>query len=91
MNKIFKRILYRAVFNRCSRLNRDGKGLIQIECIKENRRIYFSTHIYVEPSQFQHGRIINHQLANEHGEVNKDTISKDLKKILKKIKKNNQG
>lgn len=61
---MLSRIAYRPVFNRAARLNLSGKGLIEIECRQAGRRIYFSTNTYVESGQWEHGRVINHPLAD---------------------------
>lgn len=55
---MLSKISYKLVFNRAHRLNQRGEGLIQIECIQQKRRIYFSTHTYVKPENFCHGTII---------------------------------
>lgn len=62
---MIQRISYRPVFNRAARLNLSGKGLIEIECRQSGKRVYFSTHTYVEPTQWERGRIKNHPLADE--------------------------
>lgn len=62
---MIQRIAYRPVFNRAARLNLSGKGLIEIECRQAGKRVYFSTHTYVEPEQWERGRIISHPLADE--------------------------
>lgn len=62
---MIQRIAYRPVFNRAARLNLSGKGLIEIECRQSGKRVYFSTHTYVEPTQWERGRIKNHPLADE--------------------------
>lgn len=53
------KISYRVVCNRSRRLNKDGKALIEIECRQGDRRKYFTTHIHVEPQNFQNGFIVN--------------------------------
>jgi site-specific recombinase XerD len=40
---------YKAVFNRLNKLNKDGRGLIQIECYLSGKRKYLSTGIKIEP------------------------------------------
>lgn len=62
---MIQRIAYRPVFNRAARLNLSGKGLIEIECRQAGKRVYFSTHTYVEPEQWERGRIISHPLSDE--------------------------
>lgn len=65
----FKKIRFKAVFNRCGRLNKRGEGLIQIECLLDGRRAYFSTHVYVLPSQFVNGKICNHPLEADYNYI----------------------
>lgn len=60
------KIRYRLVFNRARRLNARGEGLIQIECQQGDKRIYFSTGIYVEPRYWQKGQVVDHELANDY-------------------------
>lgn len=62
-----KKIMYRAVFNRKKQLRNDGKGLIQIEAYLNRRRMYFSTHIYIRPPQWDDARreVCNHPHAEE--------------------------
>lgn len=57
-----RKIQYRLVYNRKKRLNGMGTALIQIEAYLERKKIYFSTGIYVLPSQWDEQRslIINH-------------------------------
>ena len=47
-----KKISYRLVYNRKKRLNASGKALIQVEAYLTKRKVYFSTHIYVRPEQW---------------------------------------
>jgi site-specific recombinase XerD len=62
----YTKIAYRIVFNHAKRLNRQQEGLIQIECLLNSRRVYFSTHIHVKPSQFVNGRVVEHPLADDY-------------------------
>lgn len=48
MNKIH----YRPVYNRKNRLNSQGMALLQVEAYLNKRKIYFSTHIYLRPEQW---------------------------------------
>ena len=45
-------------FNKARRLNRRGEGLVEIECQQQGRRIYFSTHVYLRPGQWQRGSVV---------------------------------
>lgn len=62
-----KKIKYRLVFNRKNQLSREGKGLIQVEAYLNRRRMYFGTHIYVYPTQWDNMRrlICNHTHADD--------------------------
>lgn len=47
-----EKISYRLVYNRKNSLNDKGMALIQVEAYYKKRKIYFSTHIYVTPDQW---------------------------------------
>lgn len=51
-----KKICYQPVYNRKKKLNAQGKALLQIEAYLEKRKIYFSTHIYLSPEQWDNKR-----------------------------------
>ena len=51
-----KKICYQLIFNRKKKLNSQGKALLQIEAYLEKRKIYFSTHIYLSPEQWDNKR-----------------------------------
>ncbi|MBQ8889773.1 MAG: site-specific integrase [Bacteroidaceae bacterium] len=57
-----KKITYRPVFNRKKKLNVKGTALLQVEAYLEGRKIYFSTHIYLRPEQWDFKK----QLIKEH-------------------------
>lgn len=65
--RYMKKISYRLVYNRKKQLNRQGKALIQIEAYLNKQKIYFSTHIYVHPEQWDDRRkqIIAHPQDEE--------------------------
>lgn len=46
------KICYRLIYNREKHLNPEGKALLQIEAYQGGRRIYFSTHVYLTPKQW---------------------------------------
>lgn len=62
-----ERIKYRLVYNRCKRLDQQGKALIQVEASLNKRKVYFTTRIYVRPNEWDKRKsiIINHPLAIE--------------------------
>ena len=47
-----RKISYRPIYNRKKQLNVEGKALLQIEAYLERRKVYFSTHIYLTPDQW---------------------------------------
>ena len=51
-----RKISYRPVYNRKKQLNAQDKALLQIEAYLERRKIYFSTHIYLTPEQWDDKR-----------------------------------
>lgn len=57
-----KKICYRPVYNRKRQLNAEGKALLQIEAYLEKRKVYFSTHIYLRPEQWDNRR----KLVRQH-------------------------
>ncbi len=69
-----KKINYRLVFNRKKHLNAQGKALLQVEASLEKKKIYFSTHIYLTPEQWDnkkkvikkhpHARELNYMLLD---------------------------
>lgn len=72
----FSKINYAIVFNRKNRLNKDGKGLIQIRAYKNGKVKYFSTEVFIKPkywdeknkrvnSKHPNKLIINQQIADQ--------------------------
>ena len=57
-----RKITYRAVYNRKKHLNAFNKALLQVEAYLEGKKIYFSTHIYLSPQQWDKRK----QLIKEH-------------------------
>lgn len=62
---MLNKIRYKLVFNRAHRLNKQGEGLIEIECRQMSRRIYFTTHTYVKPDNFKNGAVIDTPNADD--------------------------
>ena len=62
-----KKINYRLVFNRKKHLNKEGKALIQVEAYLDKKKIYFSTHLYMYPWQWDTKRrlIVSHPQEEE--------------------------
>ena len=53
-----KKIFYRLVYNRKNHLNSQGTALLQVEAYLDKRKIYFSTHVYLRPEQWDSKRKI---------------------------------
>lgn len=64
---IMEKVIYNLVFNRKKRLNSEGKALIQVEAYLNRQKKYFSTKIYVKPSQWDSKRkaVKNHPNMDE--------------------------
>lgn len=67
MNNSMEKISYRLVYNRKNSLNDKGTALIQVEAYYKKKKMYFSTHIYVTPEQWdkRHQLIILHPQSEE--------------------------
>lgn len=62
-----EKIRYRLVFNRRKQLNTQGKALVQVEALLNERKAYFTTRIYIRPEEWDNrtATIINHPHAIE--------------------------
>lgn len=76
-----KKVTYNVVFNRKKKLNPVGESLIQIEAYYEKRKIYFSTKIYVKPTQWDKKKkcIKNHP--------NKDGLNGKIRDFVTELEK----
>ena len=72
-----EKVIYNLVFNRKKRLNAEGKALIQVEAYLNRQKKYFSTKIYVKPTQWDSKRktVRNHPNMDELNQYIKDYIS----------------
>lgn len=50
------KFIYRFVYNRKKRLNRERKALLQVEVYYQGKRKYFSTKLYLRPEQWDENR-----------------------------------
>ena len=57
-----EKIRYRLVYNRKNKLNSQGAALIQLEASLHQRKVYFTTRIYVRPTEWDKktSSIVNH-------------------------------
>jgi site-specific recombinase XerD len=60
-----KKISYRVVFNRKKKLNAQGKALLQVEAYLNKKKMYISTHIYLQPEQWDKNKeqVVKHPNA----------------------------
>lgn len=77
MNKI----VYRLIYNRKKRLNKEGLALVQIEAYQNNRKKYFSTHVYLRPEQWNSQK----QMVKKH--PNKDLLNQWLHDYVAQMEK----
>ena len=66
---MFDKIRYRLVWNRKGQLNGDGRALVQMECLLQGRRVYFSTKVYLESGQWDGHYVCRSQRHYRHGIV----------------------
>lgn len=71
-----QKIRYRLIFNRCGKLNKDGKALIQIECRQYEKRMYISTGIYVRVGEWSSGVVMNNEFACEYNAMLREKLIK---------------
>lgn len=71
-----RKICYQPIYNRKKKLNAQGKALLQIEAYLEKRKIYFSTHIYLSPEQWDNRR----KLIRKH--PNAEALNYQVKEFL---------
>ena len=74
-----KKICYRPVYNRKKQLNSQGKALLQIEAYLEKRKVYFSTHIYLLPEQWDNRR----KLIKQHPHA--ESLNYQIKEFIMKL------
>ncbi len=75
-----KKVSYRVVFNRKNQLNKDGKGLIQIECYLNGKRRYISTGIKIEPIYWNSKSNVIKNNHSKNTELNR-LISQQIRNI----------
>lgn len=83
------KINYRPVYNRRNQLNAEGKALLQIEAYPSRKKVYFTTHIYLAPNQWNgKGKmIVNHPQADSLNYFFHDLIVKMEQKEMELWKK----
>ncbi len=71
-----RKISYRPVFNRKKRLNTKGTALVQVEAYLNKKKVYFSTHIYLRPEQWD----VKRHLIKDH--PNGEALNGMLKEFI---------
>lgn len=73
-----EKIKFRLVYNRKKRLNNMRQALIQVEAYCNKEKVYFSTHIYIHPEQWDkhNGRIIRHPQQEDLNRMTDEFILK---------------
>lgn len=60
-----RKISYRLVYNRKKTLNSRGTALVQVEAYLNKRKVYFSTHVYLRPEQWDEKKRIIRNHPNQ--------------------------
>jgi len=76
-----RKVIFSLVFNRKKLLNAEGKALVQVEAYQNGQKRYFSTHVYIQPSQWDHKR----QSIKNH--PNMDGLNRFLKGFIHELEK----
>lgn len=71
-----RKISYRTVYNRKNSLNKKGTALVQVEAYLNKKKIYFSTHIYLHPEQWDNKKGI----VKDH--PNSETLNGMIKEFI---------
>lgn len=62
---MLEKIRYRLCFNYANRLNKQGRGLVALECRQGKRKIYISSQVLLYPNQWAYRQIVNHENASK--------------------------
>lgn len=62
---MFQKIRYRLTYNYAGKLNKSGMAPVALECRQGIKKIYLSSKVMLEPSQWGNGFITNHENANK--------------------------
>ena len=85
-----EKIIYRAIYNKKKTLNAHGTALLQIEAQLNHKKIYFSSHIYLRPDQWDEKKelIKNHPNAESLNYMIRDFIVRLEQKEIELWKNN---
>lgn len=79
-----RKISYRFVYNRKKSLNERGTALVQVEAYLNKKKVYFSTHIYLRPEQWDTKKKIIKDHPNQealNGMLNEFIIELEKKEL----------
>lgn len=76
-----RKISYRFVYNRKNKLNDRGTALVQVEAYLNKKKVYFSTHIYLRPEQWD----IKRKMIKDH--PNQDALNGMLNEFIIELEK----
>lgn len=71
-----RKISYRFVYNRKKSLNDRGTALVQVEAYLNKKKVYFSTHVYLRPEQWD----VKRKIIKDH--PNQDALMACLMNLL---------
>lgn len=76
-----RKISYRFVYNRKKCLNDRGTALVQVEAYLNKKKVYFSTHVYLRPEQWD----VKRKIIKEH--PNQDALNSMLNEFIIELEK----
>lgn len=76
-----RKISYRFVYNRKKCLNDKGTALVQVEAYLNKKKVYFSTHVYLLPEQWD----VKRKIIKEH--PNQDALNSMLNEFIIQLEK----
>ena len=76
-----RKISYRFVYNRKKSLNDRGTALVQVEAYLNKKKVYFSTHVYLRPEQWD----VKRKVVKDH--PNQDALNGMLNEFIIELEK----
>ena len=76
-----RKISYRFVYNRKKSLNDRGTALVQVEAYLNKKKVYFSTHVYLRPEQWD----VKRKIIKDH--PNQDALNGMLNEFIIELEK----
>lgn len=76
-----EKVIYNLVFNRKKQLNEVGKALVQVEAYYCKKKKYFSTKVYIQPSQWDNKR----KIIKNH--PNMDALNRKIQSFISDLER----